>query len=480
MAYQIDRVQTRNRSNIARPNERGSALLMAVFVLAILTVMGTALLFLSQMETKMAQASVNSKRVFYMAEAGQEAGRATLFNTNAADDFSDDLADGIGGGAAGLNDAIDFDPANVEAVYSADGQLIGLGGFGDDVPLVSLTAFGDGWYAAFLTNDPAEGIANKVDSNELVMITGVGVGPNRSFEVVQAIIERRELIPTIPPATITLLGPSPSFLCGSSDRHEYIGDDCDGSGGIPGLYVPIVGTIGSAAEEDAEDGIHYTCCPTCPIFCDPPVGGPAYESGPYEWEDTFADLTDPTEETVVASGFGAIDPTWTDCWALHDLVEELRAAADIVCCTPPVCATPVPDPCPLDEAEEYDLIFIDGDIEFNPPSINSGTLVVTGELRLDGRASWEGMLLALGAGEFLREGAGDREVSGAVMVADIAGPDNIYGTADDCTGGPNGDGFDSASYELNGGGEGETVYCTDDIIAANPPLPYKIVNFRQR
>jgi hypothetical protein len=87
--------------------------------------------------------------------------------------------------------------------------------------------------------------------------------------------------------------------------------------------------------------------------------------------------------------------------------------------------------------------------------------------------------LAIGAGEFVRNGAGDRYISGAIMVADIAGPDNIYGTDDDCTGGPDDDGFDEASYDLSGGGEGQTIYCSDNINAANPPQPYDVVNFRQ-
>jgi hypothetical protein len=62
-------------------------------------------------------------------------------------------------------------------------------------------------------------------------------------------------------------------------------------------------------------------------------------------------------------------------------------------------------------------------------------------------------------------------------VADIAGQDNIYGTDDDC--GTNDDGFDSAFYEVEGGGNGNTTYCTTNLNAANPPEPYNIVAFKQ-
>jgi hypothetical protein len=460
-------------------DERGSAMIMAMFVLLLLTGMGISLLSLGQMEVKMSQAGLNTKKSFFLAEAGQEDGRMTLFNTNGGGEFSDDLADGVGGGAAGADGVIDFDRDNLQVVYDSDGNVNGFTGYGDDIPLRTMTALSDGFYAAFLTNDPAEGEANTIDSNDLVMITAIGVGPDRSVEVVQAIIDRRDLIPTMPPATITLLGPSPDFYGGASENHEYSGDDCAGVGGTPGLYVPIVGTIGSAAEADAETGIVYETCRgnNC-------TGGPTYESGPYGQEETFADLTDPTEETVIASGYGTIDPMWTDCQAVHDMMEELREAADVYCCLPPVCNTPTPDPCPIDDmtAEEManvNLIFLDGDYDFNPPASQSGTVVCTGELTFEGRTSWEGILLAIGAGEFVRNGAGDRYISGAIMVADIAGPDNIYGTDDDCTGGPDDDGFDEASYDLSGGGEGQTIYCSDNINAANPPQPYDVVNFRQ-
>jgi len=95
----------------------------------------------------------------------------------------------------------------------------------------------------------------------------------------------------------------------------------------------------------------------------------------------------------------------------------------------------------------------------------------------DGRASWQGMIFAMGAGEFVRNGGGNGSISGAIVVADIAGPDNLYGTADDCTGGENG--FDRVIYDMHGGGNADTTYCTADIISATPKPPYRIVNFRQ-
>ena len=84
---------------------------------------------------------------------------------------------------------------------------------------------------------------------------------------------------------------------------------------------------------------------------------------------------------------------------------------------------------------------------------------------------------AIGTGQFRRNGGGSATVNGSIMAADIAGPDGIYGNADDCTGGVGG--FGPASFDENGGGNGTTTYCTDDISNASPAYPYEIVEFRQ-
>ena len=71
----------------------------------------------------------------------------------------------------------------------------------------------------------------------------------------------------------------------------------------------------------------------------------------------------------------------------------------------------------------------------------------------------------------------DQIVFGAV-VADIAGPDGIYGTGDDCTGGQNG--FGDSIYDENGGGNSGTGYCSTVVQASNHAKPYEILEFRQR
>ena len=449
-------------SEMGRPvSERGSAMIISLFVLMLLSVTGVSLMFLARTEVLMSQSSVRVKEAFYIAEAGQEAGRTALYLINGNKNFTNDLKK-----AAGDNHTFDLDPAELRFVYDEMGGITGIRGTGDDVPLQGLTRFGRGWHAAFVTIDPEEGITTTEDKNDLVMITSIGTGPNGSEEVVQAIVERWEVVPELPPATVTLLGPPPRFYGGSSDVHTFTGDDCSGINGIPNLSVPVVGTVSEEAELAAETGIKYD---------ERTDEGPEYESADWEREDTFVDLTDPDNPLLLANDYEGLGSMWTDCEAMHEFVEALRSVADVECCNEPVCD--FSSVCVLPATRYSNVIFVDGDYEVGPRG-GSGTLVVTGQLRYNGKAPWKGMIYAFGAGEFVRKGSGNGTISGAIMVADIAGPDGIYGNEDDCTGGENG--FDSAYFNYAGGGNALTQYCTSDILSAWPSPPYRMVNFRQR
>jgi hypothetical protein len=97
---------------------------------------------------------------------------------------------------------------------------------------------------------------------------------------------------------------------------------------------------------------------------------------------------------------------------------------------------------------------------------------------MDGSTDWNGLIVVVGEGAFLRTGGGSGQISGATIVADIAGVDDVYGTSDDCEGGTNG--FDSAVFDESNGGTGLTTYCSADVLAATPLTNYAIVDFRQR
>ncbi len=432
-------------------SQRGSALLFAMFVIVLLTAMGLALLFLTQNELNMTRASMGIKEAFYFAEGGVEDGRRTLFDTNGSGSFDDDLV-----AAAGPDGVIDLVPGNLRPVFDGGGNVTGFSGADDDVPLRGLTLSEDGVYAAYLSNDPIDGRGNQVDTNDRVMVSGIGVGPQNAVEIVEAIVEPEHLLPALPPAAITLMGFAPQFLGGTSNSSAYSGVDCGGAG-IPNPYVPTVGVFFDNAESFAEAGV----VPNGPDYVsDPALADPL---------DTIANLNDPAEPLVGS----ATDPAWSDCQSLIDLIESLRPVANHLCvgagCTMPPGGT----------GPGY-VTFIDnggaGGTVFDVDPDGEGVLVVTGKV-LRGNRSWRGIVLAIGQGVLERSGAGNGIISGSVIVADVAGMDGLYGTADDC--GLPSDGFHRSDYHVNGGGNGDTQYCSDDITNADPAVTYKVVEFLQ-
>lgn len=439
-----------------RPDEdRGSALVLAIFVLVLLTGMGTALLFLSRNEARMGQAGLRVKKAFYLAESGLEDGRVTLFNVNGPGSFDDDLAT-----AAGLNGVIDFDPIAVQPVYDSAGNVTGFSGVGDDVPIAALTTLGTtddpGWYAAFLSNDAIEGSDEIDDDNKRVTISGVGGGRERSVEVVQAIIRPTILIPEVPAAAITMLGPVPFFDNGMSNAQSHTGDDCGATGG---MFAPIVGAIGSTSTSTVQTAMNRP---------DDFSSGPL----PYVGEDTVGDLTNASDPIVAASGHGTIDPFWLDCIALRELMLELALNADYFCDTDV-------ETCSIPATTASSVTFIDGDLAQTPSGPNYGVLAITGKLVYKGNTGWDGIILAIGEGFILRNGGGGGNPSGAVVMANIdPTPDGLNADKSDwCATLP---GFGQAHYDTTGGGNSTVEWCTTNIEASNSIRNYRVVEFLQR
>lgn len=430
-----------------RTAERGSALILAIFVLILLTAMGIELLFMTQTEMKMGQTDIRSKKIFYTAEAGLEDGRETLRVVNKSGataalraSLDDELLS-----AAGPDGTIDFDADNVTAVYDSSGNVTGFTGYDDDVPLRAMATLGDSRYVAFLNNDSLDGKTSPDDTNDRLLITAVGAGPQRASEVVQAVVEHLAMPPFA--ATITIVGPAPTFDGGTTGAKPYTGNDC----AVVGLHVPVIGVIGGPAESQAETGVHTPA---------------SYTSGSATGLATVDDID------------GTIDASWKDCGYVHELARDVRAMADLVGdnSTPNSALTSVGTPA---------IIYIEGDYSIGGGFSGNGLLWVTGDLSISGDASWTGTILAVGKGSFQRNGGGAGMLSGATYVANVAGPDGLMWTSDDCAGpdgvvGNSDDGMASGTYDNPGGGTGATEYCTTAITAVAEQFPFVVTEFRQR
>lgn len=429
-------------------DNRGSALVLAVFALTLLGGMGVALLFVTQQDTRASGSSLTLKRAFYGAEAALEQGRAELRSWQIAS--ASLLLDEELEQAAGGNNAIDFDPNLVVPIYDSSGNVTGFTGTGDDVPLVPLSAFEDGLYAAYLTNDPADGRSNMADSNTHLAITGLYVGPDSSFEKVEAVVHHYDPVPPFA-ATILIAGEDPLFQGGTSSAKLLTGNNCR-QPAPPGPAVPVVGTFGPAAESMAELGV------------DKPA---TYIEGLQNGVDTVDDVT------------GTVDPRWNDCAYLHELALRTREMADVIGDE----NTPLSE---LGTPGDPKVVFIDGDYDVNGTFHGAGVLWVTGEFYFQGTASWDGVVFAVGEGYFERYGSGNGDIEGGAFVANISGPDQILFTSDDCAGddGILGSGDDgvagNGTWDVSGGGTGDTVYCDSYVEDWRIRWPFRITEFRQR
>ena len=417
-------------------------MIAALFVLVLLVGVGTSLTFLAQNELDMSRSGNDERQSFLLAEAGVEAARMHLRDINAYGDLDGELAT-----AAGPDSTLSLSPNALRPVFNTAGTLVSFTGTGDDAPLrpqVLLSSAGapGGDYAAYLTNDPVDGIANQTDTNRRVMITSIGVSKRRSSEVVQAIIETEFMLPPMPPAAMTMLGPSPSFDNGTSSAQDWNGADCPkNGGGVAGLFVPIVGVSSPAADAyvagDMQQPSHF-------------------HSGALTGTDTIGDLTNPADPAMAQSALPPIDPVWTNCAQLAQLIRDLVARANYYCNSDTSsCAAPAGAP--------GDILVIDGD--GTTGAFDSGLLVVTGELSYGGNDSWDGLVLVVGEGRLVRSGGGNGHSTGALVLANI----------DPSPNGPRADksdwcasGFAQASVVIGGAGNSTISYWSAEITRNNP------------
>ena len=112
--------------------------------------------------------------------------------------------------------------------------------------------------------------------------------------------------------------------------------------------------------------------------------------------------------------------------------------------------------------------FVDGDLTLGPgnPS-GQGTLIVTGNLTLDGNFNWNGVIMVLGEGHVYRSGGGHGNIYGAMFVAKFA----RTGASTDVFGAP--------TFNTNGGGSSNIQYSSDAVDKAKAVGGHSIKGVRE-
>jgi hypothetical protein len=106
------------------------------------------------------------------------------------------------------------------------------------------------------------------------------------------------------------------------------------------------------------------------------------------------------------------------------------------------------------------LTFVDGNCDLT--TNGAGLLIVTGTLHASGNPSFDGLILVLGDGVFLRNGGGNGDTLGAIVLAKFA---RSWPSSDNANPHP----FLSPTYDMSGGGNSITGYdsaAVDKALAA--------------
>jgi len=162
-------------------SDRGFLLIAALTVLSALTLLGTTAYLLSSTDIKIGGNFRNSHVALQVAMAGAERARQALRLENLSSSESGSFSDEL----------------NSSARKGANGTLDGFSTTTDDQPLASGTLNGIS-YAAYLTNDSADGVSNTSDVNGKVLITSVATGPNSSRANVEIIVQVNTAVASSP------------------------------------------------------------------------------------------------------------------------------------------------------------------------------------------------------------------------------------------------------------------------------------------
>jgi Tfp pilus assembly protein PilX len=355
-------------------NQKGMALITAILMLVVLSVIGIIAVNVTTIGAKITGNTRTSKQAFYVAEAGIEQARELLRSR-------------IAGGSTVS--------AQLSLVKGIDGLLVNstnVANFSstDDVPFINTTTLVNGSYTVYLTNDSSDGVTSITDTNSHVTLTSFGTGPDNSRAIIQATVLRVP-IPNLPGA-ICLPGPHVNFHAGDSNAVT-----------VDGEAYPAIAVNSPESRTEAIAGI------------------PEKRLDQYTGEG-YNGTTDPITPSVMNKAFP--DP-WGNRLLLQTLYQNLQSMADYTSPTQPGFT--------LGSVADSKLVVIDGDYTVPGGTTGAGILLVTGNLVFNGNIDYDGIILVIGKGSITRDGAGNGNINGGIFVDNIARPDGNINTTGDNT-----------------------------------------------
>lgn len=503
-----------------RQRESGIALLIAIFVLLLISVVGIALIVSSGTESALAGNYRSSTGVYYAALAGLEEARGRLLakNPNSLSKVANFLPPpgtqwGIGYVRYILNPG-PADPADTRTAYpdtEYDAEF-GAGSLASANVLITQSA----WNVAPLNALPVPGpvykwvrinavseqslnlsvapafspppydsttpvfydatkpagaqlnISNPGSGLQVLEITALAVLPNGSQNPSQKLVQY--LIAPVPlnlsfQSALTLSGNNVVFNTTTSDDFWVKGNDQYGTASCnPGTVPPS--TVTAVGYTNATDGPNIVnAIPSGP----PPAGNPDRRGNYTNYSAPTPDVYQVTPPANLTSVAG-----------LNSLVQTITQLADVPPITPAGQLTDGNNFMPAAMSATNPMtIVINGDLVINGWHHDGyGLLLVTGELTYDPDSFWHGIILVIGKGWFhAYQGSGTGgHIEGALFIAQTVDRTNGSPLA---TLGPSQFDFTSSSLNNSGSNYPGVYYSSCWIQAAMPAAGYQVLSFHE-
>lgn len=408
-----------------RRGERGAALVMSLLVAMLLLAAGGALIATAGMTVSNAVDSTAEVQAYYAADAGLQAALTVIRRNRAgtgglAADFHN-LA--CGTAAACTNDG---DNLSKWLTYGANGR-------------VTLSASPDLSYSVTVT-DPSQSTTANLAADytpRFLTIESTGRGPQGAVKQMRLLIDRNYFDFT-PKSTLLMRGAADcsniaTFSIGQSNAKEYSGND---AGSPPQASLPVFGTTCAGNSTQATNTVNGSKPNTV-------TSSPAGKVAQLTNSDLPAWLQDPNDARAL----------------LLDLAAQAQSMGRYFTSTP----------SDLGSAASPKTTFVDGDCDL---SDGGGLLVVTGELTMKGNANFNGLILVLGKGEMTRNGGGNGDIMGAIVVAKFA---RTWPTSENNQPHP----FLAPVFDTNGGGNSTVQYNSTDVNKAMNTLGNRVLGVQE-
>lgn len=496
----------RKRQFGKQPAERGAALLIAIFALLLVSVVAIALIVSSGTDSALASNYRSSANAYYAALAGIEEARGRLLPTDAnfiplpgnpmpltqvvyilnpadgtvvpdnlgspstypdneyTQEFGVPVTSRVVTKVASVSPSAGLPGPNYKwvRINAVTEKTLGDGTNGVDVnwdgTVDSVTPL---FYdpANLNSGNPSPGLienpAPPPTAGQALEITSYAVLPSGTQKMLQYVVRPLVVFPNLNaplfPAALTLAGNNVTYTGPGTASFFIKGQDqCAGST----LAMPGIGYTNNSGGDASYNNIKTGATPAA-----------NYQGAPMNPGPPSTPATAPNSIGYVGT---QLNPNWLTPNGLDAVVQDITQSADAVING---SVTPASFPSGMSPTHPMSIV-VNGDLDLNGwHNTGYGLLLVTGTLKYDPDASWQGVVLVIGQGVFISNKGGSGQFDGAVFVARTRDTsNNLLPT------------LGAASFSQTGGGPnlGTGINFNSCIAqAAEGPLTYKILSFKE-